>query len=417
MEKANKVILNTQTLIDLTGDDTVESDVAAGKKFHRYDGVACVGTKQPPSGTVEITLDKAPNSETPIDVTDTKYVTVPGDAEDIVNNLTFDEGDQMEYASESYFIRKVIIKKPDTLLSENIREGIAIAGISGELKEGIIPSGTLQVTEPGTFDVTEYAKVEVLIDVEEVPEWDGSYSIIPNEEDDPEDDPITLYAPTVAMGSGGASIEITDNNPDGVTVSYNIYRVSTGTLARTITRTAAVQEQGMADGGGVLYQVSAVDADGNESALSEPAESSCFVAGTPILMADGSYKMIEEIIAGDKVQSYDIETGKYCEGTVSEVATGYTTRIAMVLFADSNYVAMAESHPLYTEDGWHSITNKDGYPTLVVGDKVLSINGYVEITQLQVVDAESTMVYSLSVSVGERAGVYFAGAGVMALHN
>ena len=406
MEKANKVILNAETLIDLTGDDTVESDVAAGKKFHRYDGVACVGTKEAPSGTVSITPTEAPDASTSIDVTNKKYVTVPGDAEDIINNLTFDEGDQMEYASENYFMRKVIIKKPDTLLPEYIKEGIAIAGISGELKEGITPSGTLEVTEAGTYDVTEYASIDVIVD--DVPEWDGSYTISSLIE---EEETVTLLAPTIASGSSGASLEITDNNADGVTVSYNIYSTSTGELVRTITRTASVQEEGMEDGGGVSYQVSAVDADGNESALSEAADSSCFVAGTPVLMADGSYKMIEEIVVGDIVQSYDIETGEYCDGIVTEVVTGYTTRIAMVGFADGSYVAMSEPHPLYTEGGWHSITNKDGYPTLAVGDKVLTSSGYVEITQIQVVDAESTMVYSLSVSVGDSTGIYFAGAG------
>ena len=41
---ANKVILNGETLIDLTQDTANESDVAVGKTFHKSNGEVAVGT-------------------------------------------------------------------------------------------------------------------------------------------------------------------------------------------------------------------------------------------------------------------------------------------------------------------------------------------------------------------------------------
>ena len=40
----NKVIFGNTTLIDLTTDTAVESDVASGKTFHRKDGTKTTGT-------------------------------------------------------------------------------------------------------------------------------------------------------------------------------------------------------------------------------------------------------------------------------------------------------------------------------------------------------------------------------------
>ena len=80
-------------------------------------------------------------------------------------------------------------------------------------------------------------------------------------------------------------------------------------------------------------------------------ESTCFPAGTPVLMADGSQKLIETIEVGDKVQAFNIDTYEYVEGNVDEIVTGYTTRMAMVLTDSNGYIAMAEGHPLYTTHG------------------------------------------------------------------
>ena len=226
---------------------------------------------------------------------------------------------------------------------------------------------------------------------------------------------VRLYAPTITETEEDGELLITNNALNGNNVDkWAIYKAD-GTFVKHVDYTA--DEQIVRLNFGVQYYVKAVGASGAESPASNLATTKqCFVAGTPVLMADGTYKMIEEIQAGDLVQSYDIETSEFCDGEVTEVVTGYTDRIAMVLFSDGNYVAMAEGHPLYTEDGWHSITNKDGYPTLVVGDKVLGACGFVEIVDLSVVDTEPTMIYSLAVSAKKKRGLYFVGAGISAAH-
>lgn len=42
--KANKIILNGETLIDLTGDTVTEEKVLQGEIFHKADGTQGVGT-------------------------------------------------------------------------------------------------------------------------------------------------------------------------------------------------------------------------------------------------------------------------------------------------------------------------------------------------------------------------------------
>jgi hypothetical protein len=42
--KTNKVVLNGETIIDLSQDTAIESDVASGKTFHKADGSVCTGT-------------------------------------------------------------------------------------------------------------------------------------------------------------------------------------------------------------------------------------------------------------------------------------------------------------------------------------------------------------------------------------
>ena len=58
---------------------------------------------------------------------------------------------------------------------------------------------------------------------------------------------------------------------------------------------------------------------------------------------------------------------------------------------------MTDYHPLYTKDGFYSITNKDGYDTLVVGDVVKTANGWSEIVEIELYEIEPMDVYNLNI--------------------
>ncbi len=289
-----------------------------------------------------------------------------------------------------------------------------------KIKDGSL-SEELKVDAEGTLAELK-AKVDALLEggggvVRE--EYRGEVTV---------EDIIPLVAPVIEC-TGGDGLKIS-YDPDKIqrVDKWGIYYAD-GSLMKYIECTGA--EQSVSANYSTSCYVTSVDANGAESPASNivTTEAECFPAGTPVLMADGSYKMIEEIAVGDTVQSYDLEAGTYCDGYVTAVVIGYTTRIAMLLLSDGSYIAMAEGHPLYTADGWHSLTNKNGYPTLAVGDKILSAFGYIEITELGVVDTEETAVYSLSVSTSPEQdslspptaedqaddepckGVYFAGTG------
>ena len=57
----------------------------------------------------------------------------------------------------------ITVTHPETLIPENVREGIVIGNVTGVVHEGITPTGTLTITENGTYDITNYASVVIAI--------------------------------------------------------------------------------------------------------------------------------------------------------------------------------------------------------------------------------------------------------------
>jgi hypothetical protein len=138
----------------------------------------------------------------------------------------------------------------------------------------------------------------------------------------------------------------------------------------------------------------------------EASYGSCFIAGTKITMADGTTKNIEDIIVGDKVKGYkgDNEVIKLDPTLLGERK--------LYSFNNTEHYFFTSEHPFMTDEGWKSIKpektkERDGIELynqlkgeLKVGDKLITENGLLEITDIKSKDIESpkTPLYNFNVS-------------------
>lgn len=82
---------------------------------------------------------------------------------------------------------------------------------------------------------------------------------------------------------------------------------------------------------------------------------SCFPAGTTILMADGSYKNIEDVEEGDSVISYDEVNEEQVVTKVLELESPIRDHMCKIVFEDLSELELTREHPIYTREGWKSI--------------------------------------------------------------
>ena len=95
------------------------------------------------SGTIEPTLQE-------------KTITPTTSSQTITPDETYD-------GLSSVIVEAVTSSIDSNITSSNIKSGISILGVEGSLEEGITPTGEITITENGTYDVTEYASVNVSI--------------------------------------------------------------------------------------------------------------------------------------------------------------------------------------------------------------------------------------------------------------
>lgn len=112
---------------------------------------------------------------------------------------------------------------------------------------------------------------------------------------------------------------------------------------------------------------------------------SCFLKDTPILMADGTYKMIQDVKVGDQVLSYDPETGRFLPSGVVNTVQASTEKY----FVINGELKITPAHQLYANGQW---VNSE---TLKVGDTLIGEDGKpVIITSIEEKN-ESVPVYNL----------------------
>jgi parallel beta-helix repeat protein len=118
-------------------------------------------------------------------------------------------------------------------------------------------------------------------------------------------------------------------------------------------------------------------------------DNACFLAKTKILLADGSYKNIEDIKVGDLVKSYDEDSGELRTGKVKKTFYHEKTQGYLII---NNLLKLTKNHPMYVNDGWVSAEE------IKVGDLLLDKDGnHIEVTAIQEMDA-IVPTYNLEVS-------------------
>jgi len=114
----------------------------------------------------------------------------------------------------------------------------------------------------------------------------------------------------------------------------------------------------------------------------------CFLANTPILLADGSFRPIEKLKVGDWVLAFDEKTKTLKKDKVKEFFEHETEEYLIV----NGHLRVTANHPVYSEGKWTEIGK------LKVGDALLDHKGNpYPITSIQKVK-EHVKVYNLEVN-------------------
>jgi len=81
---------------------------------------------------------------------------------------------------------------------------------------------------------------------------------------------------------------------------------------------------------------------------------SCFLAGTQVTMADGTHKNIEDVLVGEIVKAYDIETGALVDASVTEVFHHSAEEMGEYYLIINERLKVTPNHPMYFNGEWEA---------------------------------------------------------------
>lgn len=146
---------------------------------------------------------------------------------------------------------------------------------------------------------------------------------------------------------------------------------------------------------------------GLDASTTDKILSACFVAGTPVLMADGSYKSIEQVVAGDLVMAFDEKTGKSVQGAVTQAYSRQSAKLIEIMTGAEGLLCTPE-HPFYISGQWIEAKN------LTSESKLQSETGdFVKITSVTPIDTVA-QVYNFEV---QEFSNYYVGKHNVLAHN
>ena len=99
---------------------------------------------------------------------------------------------------------------------------------------------------------------------------------------------------------------------------------------------------------------------------------------------EGRTVLAKDIKENDDIVYYDFKENVIKLGKVSKVYIHKgATDFVKYTFEDGSYLEATDYHPIFTKEGWKSLTNRNGYKTPIIGDKVKTEKGWKKIINIQ----------------------------------
>ena len=127
--------------------------------------------------------------------------------------------------------------------------------------------------------------------------------------------------------------------------------------------------------------------------------SGCFIAGTKISMADGTYKNIEDVQKNNLILSYDENKSNYVIGKVLRTKkNNISTKIVKILLSNNIEINMTLSHPILTTIGWKALDCNAAFIEHGIVCELLSKNDQI-ITQNGIFSIKNMVEYNYNLPV------------------
>lgn len=136
----------------------------------------------------------------------------------------------------------------------------------------------------------------------------------------------------------------------------------------------------------------------------------CVLGDSKILTNLNETKYAKDITNGDSIMYYNFETSQLEEGTVLKVYIHKdATDFVKYTFEDGSYLEATSYHPIYTQEGWKSLTRRNGYEKPEIGDKVKTQDGWKTLSKIEeYTGLEDCYDFSVKSKNGETVTNYFA---------
>ena len=118
----------------------------------------------------------------------------------------------------------------------------------------------------------------------------------------------------------------------------------------------------------------------------------CVSPNSEILINEnGQTKLAKDIIVNDNVMYYDFETNTMKKGIVNKVYEHKNaSNFIRYTLEDNTYIEATDYHPIYTKTGWKSYTNKEDFEKPILGDEVLTNEGYKKLINIETYNGNET---------------------------